>query len=134
MLCSIHHGRVKVYTEGQGPIVHLVSTVQSVQEAGLPFAFSDGHSRVAFSEFYDDVKELDRVDWQIMKERYWSDTISDNDRSRRRQAEFLVHNFFPWELIHSIGVINQRIKARVEEALNDAAHKPLVNVHGDWYY
>jgi len=39
-----------------------------------------------------------------MQARYWSDTNTDNDRKRRRQAEFLVHNFFPLRLVEAVGV------------------------------
>jgi hypothetical protein len=58
------------------------------------------------------------------------------DRQRRKQAEFLVHRFCDWSLIQAIGVINQDMKARVEDILVQypaELHKPVV-VHSDWYY
>jgi ssDNA thymidine ADP-ribosyltransferase, DarT len=134
MLCAIHNGRVPNYREGQGQVLHLVSSVEAVRGATLSFVFTDGHSRIDFTEFYDDVSYLDQIDWQIMKEKYWRDTIADNDRKRRRQAEFLVHKFFPWDLVELIGVSGSRMKARVESILIECDHKPLVSVHSDWYY
>jgi hypothetical protein len=134
MLCAIHNGRVPHYREGQGPVLHLVSSVEAVRSATLSFVFTDGHSRIDFTGFYDDVSYLDQIDWQIMKEKYWRDTIADNDRKRRRQAEFLIHKFFPWSLIELIGVSGSRMKARVESILIEYDHKPLVSVYPDWYY
>jgi hypothetical protein len=67
-----------------------------------------------FTDFFDDLDYLDNIDWDVMESRYWYDTNEDNDRKRRRQAEFLVRNFFPWELITEIGVINSTIKAKTE--------------------
>ena len=134
MLCAIHNGKVPNYQGGQGQVLHLVSSVQVVEKSALSFVFTDGHSRIDFTEFYDDLSDLDELDWQIMKEKYWSDTNADNDRKRRRQAEFLVHEFFPWGLIDSIGVPGPRMKDRVESILADSNHKPLVRICRDWYY
>jgi ssDNA thymidine ADP-ribosyltransferase, DarT len=134
MLCAIWYGRVEAYTEGQRPIIHLVSSVQAVEAGGWPFVFTDGHGTMVFTDFFEDLIYLDRIDWDVMHTRYWNDTLEDNDRKRRRQAEFLVHQFFPWELIAEIGVINTKIGKQVEEGLSLAVHKPLVTVQRGWYY
>lgn len=55
-----------------------------------------------------------RVDLPLMRERYWKDTEDDPDRERRRQVEFLVHDRVPWEVIEKIGVMDAKIRARVE--------------------
>jgi ssDNA thymidine ADP-ribosyltransferase DarT-like protein len=64
----------------------------------------------------------------------WADTPDDSDRKRRRQAEFLVHHFFPWNLISQIGVVNAEMKERVERLLTGAGHRPPVHVRQQWYY
>jgi hypothetical protein len=43
MLLQLHTGRVPGYTEGQAPLVYLVSSAQAVGAAGVPFVFSDGY-------------------------------------------------------------------------------------------
>ena len=134
MLYVISRGGVEGYAEGQGPVVHLVSTAQRVAAAPLPFAFTDGHGTMALTDFYEDLHDLDAVDWSIMTAKYWADTPQDNDRSRRRQAEFLVHELFPWHLIEEIGVMNTGMRNKVEQVLEGAPHKPRVMVHPDWYY
>jgi hypothetical protein len=134
MLFAISKGNVAGYTEGQTPIVHLASSVERVQQAGLPFAFSDGHADMAISHFFNDLAQLDRIDWDIMRARYWNDNDDDNDRCRRRMAEFLVYRFFPWELVEKVGVINREMSDRVEAALTAAGHKPEVRVERGWYY
>ena len=127
-------GNVPGYTEGQGPIVHLVSGAQRVEAAGLDFVFTDGHAIMGFTEFFEDLSQLDRIDWRIMRARYWSDTQTDSDRSRRRQAEFLLRDFLPWDLITEIGVIDRDRKARVEAVLGAVAHRPRVTVRRNWYH
>jgi hypothetical protein len=134
MLYVIHRGNVDGYTEGQEYLIYLKTTVQIIQSHNLEFVFTDGHAIVDFSEFYKDIDDLKYVDWEIMMEKYWADTDEDKDRSRRRQAEFLVHDFVPWSLIQEIGVMTPRIKTAVERVLNDFAEMIPVHVHRDWYY
>lgn len=86
------------------------------------------------SRFFDDLGFLARVDWKIMKETYWADTIEDGDRSRRRQAEFLVHQFFPLNLFESIGVIHKTIASQVSGLLQPLKQKPNVVIAPAWYY
>jgi hypothetical protein len=114
MLYTINRGNVPNYTQGQAALIHLVSDVEDIDARGLEFVFTDGHAVMEFTTFFDDLYDLDNIDWDVMESRYWFDTNEDNDRKRRRQAEFLVRNIFPWELITEIGVINYTIKAKTE--------------------
>jgi hypothetical protein len=136
MLLNLKTGRVPGYDEGQAPLIYLVSTAQAVRESGAGLVLSNGHGLATFTEWFDDLAQLDQVDWNVVYQRYWSDTLEDMDRQRRKQAEFLVHRFCDWSLIQAIGVINQDMKARVEDILVQypaELHKPVV-VHSDWYY
>jgi len=134
MLYTISRGNVPSCPEGQRQILHLVADVEAINAAGLRYVFTDGHAVIAFSQFFEKVDDLDQVDWTIMRERYWNDTAEDGDRKRRRQAEFLVHDSMPWELVSQIGVINNAIRDRVVEMLAGAAHQPKVVVQRDWYF
>ena len=44
MLYTIHGGNVAGYTEGQKPVVHLVSSVDAAVALGKPWCFTDGHA------------------------------------------------------------------------------------------
>lgn len=136
MMFNLKTGRVPGYDEGQESLVYLVSTCQTVAEAGIPFAFSDGHSIAVFTDWFDDLDELDKVDWNMVGQRYWADNINDMDRQRRKQAEFLVWQFCPWLLVREIAVIDETRKAQVEKILAEcpAELKRVVTVRRDWYY
>lgn len=117
MLYAIHKNNVDGYAGGQASIVHLVTDVSRVRDAGCAFVFTDGHGVKDFTSFYDDVRRLDQVDFPLMKRKYWHDVDSDPDRSRRRQAEFLVRDAVPWAVFRGIGVVDGDVKARVGRAL-----------------
>ena len=134
MLYAIHNGRVEGYTGGQAAVVHLVSSIEHIAEAELPFVFTDGHGTVAYTSFFENLDHLRKIDWEVMRARYWNNTLQDPDRKRRRQAEFLVHMFCPWERLLGIGVCNEATRDDVQRIL-DASNKPSsVVVKSSWYY
>jgi hypothetical protein len=134
MLFKISRGNVDAYTGGQEPLVHLVSTAQAVRATNLRFVFSDGHGIMMFTEFFDDLAQLDKIDWEVIKSKYWKDTADNPDRKRRRQAEFLVHEFCTWDVISEIGVMTPSMKIKVENLLVTSRYKPVVKVRAQWYY
>ena len=49
-----------------------------------------------------------------------------------KQAEFLMYESFPWELVEKIGVCNREIKDQVVQKLGNESL--LVSVEMNWYY
>jgi hypothetical protein len=133
MLYTISRGNVAC-AGGQDSLVHLVSSAQVAVDAGLQFVFSDGHGIMAYTEFFDDLNKLDSVDWNVIAARYWHDTPNDGDRKRRRQAEFLVRDRFPMNLVSEIVVRTAATRDRVNELLSDTDLTPPVTVNANWYY
>lgn len=113
MLLQLHTGQVPRYNEGQDPLVYAVSTVDAIVKSGLNFVFSDGHGIAAFSHWYDNIVDLGNVDWEVVYAKYWADTLEDPDRQRRKQAEFLVHIFCPWEVVQEIYVVDKVMEQKV---------------------
>jgi hypothetical protein len=132
MLYTINRGNVEGYTGGQEPIVHLVSSTESVDSKGMLWVFTEGHAVMDYTDFFDDFTDLGRIDWPLMASKFWFDRDEDPDRCRRRQAEFLVHNFFPWKLFLEIGVCNTSTAEKVKTILAGAGVP--VSVKGAWYY
>jgi len=136
MLLNLKTGHVDGYKEGQAPLIYLTTTVQRVENAACRFVFSDGHGLATFTNWYDDLAQLDQVDWELVAARYWADQRDDNDRQRRKQAEFLVWQSLDLSLLEGIGVLNEQVKAAVEGVLHRHANRsqPGVEVRSEWYY
>lgn len=134
MLYAIDRGAVAGYQGGQAPIIYLCSTVEAVVEKGLEWVFTEGHAEMAYTDFFNDVADLDKVDWKLMREKYWNDTDEDGDRKRRRQAEFLVRTFFPWNLFSYVGVSDHAILEKAAAIIKEAAHQPKLGIQAGWYY
>ena len=136
MMLQLKTDQVPGYSDGQEPLIYLVSTCQAVRDSGATFVFSDGHGAAAWTAWFDDLDNLDKVDRSMVYQRYWADSVRDMDRKRRKQAEFLVHRFCDWSLICEIAVLDTPMKRRVEKVMRgfaDDRRKP-VRVRRDWYY
>jgi hypothetical protein len=136
MLLNLKTGRVQGYDEGQEPLIYLVCSIEAIVHAGLRFVFSDGHGLAGFTQWYDHLNMLQAVDWDLVGERYWHDEPKDNDRQRRKQAEFLVWDHLDWALVTEIAVYNDSVRDQVTELLGNFPERsqPPVVVRRDWYY
>ena len=122
------------YHGGQEPIVHLECDIQSVvrwaDSNGKPWAFSDTNARASYANFYKDLAQLNRIDWNAVRNSDFGDAAVKHGK----QAEFLLHELFPWELVERIGVISTAKQAIVNNHLAASQHRPPVVVKRDWYF
>jgi ssDNA thymidine ADP-ribosyltransferase, DarT len=122
------------YTGGQRPIVHLQADLHRVidwaDSEERRWAFSSGNAGARYTQFFNNAEELDKLDWNAIAATKWKDPLV----RERKQAEFLLEESFPWELVDRIGAIDHDIAESVAAILDGAAHLPKVVVVPDWYY
>lgn len=134
MLCAIAHRRLENQQVQQGEMVHLRTSLKRVKDLGIQWVFTDGHPLLLLSNFFASETELNHIDWPLMKAKFWNNTDEHPDRKRRREAEFLIRDFAPWELVDGIGVMTEETAQNVSGILASSAHRPNVKVLPDWYY
>ena len=134
MLYAINSGFVEGYDEGQAPVIYLISSVEAVNATGRRWLFTEGHAEIAYTDYFNDLRHLNKIDWSVMKSKFWNDTDEDPDRKRKRQAEFLVHEFFPWEAVQHVAVYTEMMKRQVKDILGDGKHARTVRIERSWYY
>jgi hypothetical protein len=136
MLYVIHQANHKElsYRGGQEPIVHLEADLHEVVEwagqEGRRWAFSLANAGAIYTQFRCCLEQLNQVDWNAIVARDWRAP----EVKERKQAEFLMHQSFPWKRVSRIGVKSIAIRTRVAEALALAQHKPKIEIKPDWYY
>ena len=122
------------YLGGQGPILHLEADLHEVvrwaNREDFRWAFSLSNAGSYYVEFRDRLDELDSINWAAVSET----DFRSPDVKESKQAEFLVLGTFPWELVRRIGVCSAGMKAQAEIALEDATHRPPVEILRHWYY
>ena len=135
MLYLLHMGNHPdiTYHGGQGPILHLQAdletAIQWATKKNIRWAFSDRNAGARFANFYNDPDDLDKIKWAYVRETVFRDMLV----KEGKQAEFLMYESFPWELVEKIGVCNRSIRDRVIEKLGNRA-SPEVSIEKDWYY
>jgi hypothetical protein len=122
------------YTEGQDPIVHLQgdlnAAIQWADKNKAPWAFSDGNAGASVASFFNTTADLGEVDWAAVA----NTDFRDAKVKEGKQAEFLLWDEFPWELVEAIGVRTASMMTSVQNAIKNAAHRPAVSVKPTWYY
>ena len=126
------------YRGGQGPIVHLEADLnQAVAWADLNerrWAFTPSNAGSYYFEDRCDLAQLDEINWSAVQTNHWGGNGVSRSVKEGKQAEFLVEQSFPWELVTRIGVRSHQAHGQVRAALEAAAHKPPVQIAPDWYY
>lgn len=136
MLYAIHRGYVPAYRGEQRDVIYLVSTAEAVASTGASWCFTDGHAVEGMTNFFESLVDLAKVNWEAVQTRNWGGNhLFDNpDVKRRKQAEFLVHGSFPWDLIQHIGVLDQAMTLQITKQLDACDYKPTLSVESEWYY
>jgi hypothetical protein len=134
MLYLIHqanHAEL-VYKGGQAPVVHLQAdlhaTVRWAQGHGRRWAFTLSNAGSRYFEDRADLARLGELNWDAINALQWQNC------KEAKQAEFLVEQWFPWQLVEAIGVYGQQQYQLVVNNISTAQHQPPVHIQPAWYY
>lgn len=136
MLYSIYSGNVAGYEGGQKSVVYLCSPIEAVRQK-VQWCASTGHTDItSLCTFFDTIEQFSLLDWDAIGSKSWGfpHFTQDSDLKRRKQAEFLVYKFFPWDLLTGIGVMDEDVRDIVQSHIKDADHKPKIAITRAWYY
>lgn len=122
------------YKGGQEPMVHLQVDLERViawaESSSIRWAFSDRNAGASLATFSCDKNELTGLDWRAIE----NPDFRNANVKEGKQAEFLIHESFPWELVEEIGVLNSKIAGDVKAKIATAQHQPKITVRRDWYF
>jgi hypothetical protein len=122
------------YRGGQGPIVHLQSDLHTViawaKANKVRWAFSLSNAGAIYAQFRKSAAELNEVNWTAVA----ATDFRPADVKEGKQAEFLLKQKFPWELVEEVGVISQAVATQAQQAVRRHTHRPVVQVRRGWYY
>jgi hypothetical protein len=108
-------------------IIFLITDIESAVNCKQLYFFSDGQANTRISQHYNDLKDLDKIDWEVVQSGDFSKSIKDNDRTRRYQAEFLIYKKVPVNCIKAIVVYNESCATFVKKKL--ALTGLIIQVH-----
>ena len=136
MLFLIHcanHPELK-YRGGQAPILHLEldlhEVLQWAEAQRRRWAFSLSNAGAIYSEFRCRVDQLDQIDWPAVA----STDFRSASMKEGKQAEFLVAESVPWQLVRRVGAVNPAVQAQAMRNMGGVVHRPSVEVCRSWYF
>ena len=118
----------------QRDIVFLVCDAVEIGAQGIPFCFTDGNATKSISRFYNNLADIDKLDWNTIRSTLWKNTDDDYDRVRKKMAEFLVKDHVPAALIRGI-IVRDEAAAQKLRAMPEGTTLPIkVDTNNDYYY
>lgn len=97
--------------------------------------FTDGQANDKdTARHFNNLKHLDKIDWECIQRSDFTKSDGDYDRPRRYQAEFLVHKKVPLEAIESLNVYNQAAADYVNGILAEHEMEIVVNITRSYFF
>lgn len=122
------------YRGGQAPILTLEAdlhaTVAWANAQGRRWAFSLSNAGAGYAEFRSSLAQLNELKWSAIS----STDFSSSEVKEGKQAEFLLHERFPWGLVTRVAAQSVAVRDQAAAIIAGAAHRPPVDVRKDWYY
>lgn len=103
-------------------------TVAWAETNNLRWAFTVTNAGSKYFENYSDLACLDKFNWEAVEAKDWRQC------KERKQAEFLIEESFPLELITRMGGRQKTVLEQVNRALLGANQSLFLHVTPDWHY
>ncbi len=136
MLYLLHRGNHTElnYQGGQTPILHLQADLRTVidwaNRQRRLWAFTASNAGACYTQYYSQWEQLNIIDWAAVAATNFSQT----EVKAGKQAEFLLFDHFPVQLIERVGVANQQMLNQVRQRWLSVMNPPAVAVEPGWYF
>jgi len=134
MLLNIKTGFNNVIQRPNSEIVILVSSLPRLREIGASFIFTNGHAYMQETDYFDDISDLDRIDWDLLRRRDFKRDPDDPGKLGRYQAEALVYQCVPVDALLGIVCYDLQVKAAIEREVQGRNLPISVKARPDWYF
>ncbi|PSR55338.1 hypothetical protein AHMF7605_18405 [Adhaeribacter arboris] len=120
----------------QKDIIYLCFKLEELACDIFQWCFTDGNAAKSISKFSKKIQSIERLDWHSIRTTDFRDENADGDedRVRKKHAEFLVKDHVPVSFIKGIGVINNEVKEDVEEILAEFNLTIEVKIKKEYYF
>lgn len=114
--------------------IDLHAAVKWADRHGLRWAFTLSNAGANYFEDRASLAHLGEIDWDAVQSNRWSGNGVSPSIKEGKQAEFLMEQSVPWELVSRIGVSSRPAYERASDTLQAVGDRPPVEIKPDWYY
>lgn len=135
MLLNIKTG-MGVPKRPQSEIIYLCFKFSDLATDKFQWCFTNGNAAKRISKFYNGLDDLDQIDWRSIKSTDFAanNADGDEDRVRKKHAEFLVKGKVPIKKLSHIAVLNGTVKTHIETILTRNKLNIKVVVEQNFYF
>lgn len=135
MLFNIKTGR-GVPKKSEREIVYICIMLTDLATKKFQWCFTNGNAAKKITKYYNDLDDLEKLDWRSIKTTDFAadNADGDEDRIRKKHAEFLVKDHVPVNKIDYLAVINEEAKTSVEAIVRKCKLTIEVKVKSQFYF
>lgn len=133
MLLNIKTGYNGVTQRPMEEIAIIVSSLREVHKRGLDFLFTDRHAYLEAATYYDDLDQLDCIDWAILQARDFKRDPEEPGKFERYQAEALIYNYLPIAAVQGIVCYGKPQQEQIQRECDNLGLETAVLCNPKWY-
>ncbi len=121
----------------QKDIIYICFKLSELATEDFQWCYTDGNAAIAISKFFKKLNDIEnKVDWRSINTTDFRDENADGDedRIRKKHAEFLIKDHVPVNYIKRIAVLNQAVKNQVEVILEEFDLKIDIKIKPEFYF
>ena len=121
----------------QKDIIYLCFKLNELATDDFEWCFTDGNAAKSITKFFKKLDNIEnKVDWHSIDSTDFRDENADGDedRVRKKHAEFLVKDHVPVDYIKAIAVLNKATKEQVESVLENFDLSIDVYIKPSYYF
>lgn len=123
-----------VRKRGNDEIVTLVTSLHKLQEAGVPFVFTDRHALLAATRFSTDIRDLAQLPWPQFQARDFRRDPNDPEKMERYQAEALAWQHVPTSALLGVACVSDLVAADLNAIVAQTGVPLKVAARPQWYF
>ncbi len=134
MLLNIVTGR-NVQQRQKSDIVILVSSLAKVEEAAIPYLFTDRHAYLINANFSNNKDHLaTMIRWDLLQARDFKRDAEDPEKSERYQAEALIHKHLPVDALLGVVAYNDTVINEIQALVDERQLDLGVYSRPSWFF
>ncbi len=120
----------------QEDIIYICCKLSELASNNFQWCFTDGNAAKKITRYFNDLVHIDRLDWNSIKTTDFRDENADGDedRLRKKHAEFLVKDHVPIKYIKGIAVLNKEKENEVRAILEKLKLAIDIKIKQNYYF
>jgi hypothetical protein len=133
MMYNIKTGRGVSHVPNRD-IAILVSSLHKMKDSGVSFVFSDRHAYLQQAVYYNNIDNLDVIDWAILQRKDFRRDPDDPEKIERYQAEALIYNHLPVGSLIGIVCYTDLVSTQFQNLVAEKGLNLKVVNQSGWYF